>query len=392
MKKLLLIPVMLFMGIMMTACGSSKTHTFKTEDFLLIDISGGNGDGTINVHINENECMNRINSDLYNGEGSDVDVAAVYVHVYDKTEYTADKTENLSNGDVVNIVMTAKDTTLKENFGIEYAENTYQYTVTGLAETTALDVFKDFEVYFEGLSPVAQLRGEYKGDNDFIKDNVRYRNASATANFKNGDVVTIQALCNSSVLEENNYSIAEDTKEFVVEGLDEYVYQEFDTTEIDNVFDTYVENKMKTSENFGIGAQTSANGFFTGDNGNTKDIMTVQKQYIEPVRSELRFNEYRGNTYKRYYALSYDVEMSGKDGSSKSTMNVGDTARSENTWIVVAVKNIIRKPDGTLEYDADSIYSHEYIYSVMGNYVGKSVEDIEKADMDGNEGSLVFEK
>lgn len=88
------------------------------------------------------------------------------------------------------------------------------------AETVSLeelDVFAGIALKYDGFSPNISVSVDTSNMGKFIKENVTYT-VSPNSGLANGDTVTITALYNNTVMEENGYKVSNDIMEMTVEG------------------------------------------------------------------------------------------------------------------------------------------------------------------------------
>lgn len=88
------------------------------------------------------------------------------------------------------------------------------------AETVSLeelDVFAGVTLKYDGFSPNISVSVDTSNMGKFVKENVTYT-VSPNSGLANGDKVTITALYNNTVMEENGYTVSNDIMEMTVEG------------------------------------------------------------------------------------------------------------------------------------------------------------------------------
>lgn len=88
------------------------------------------------------------------------------------------------------------------------------------AETVSLeelDVFAGVALKYDGFSPNISVSVDTSNMGKFINENVTYT-VSPNSGLANGDKVTITALYNNTVMEENGYTVSNDIMEMTVEG------------------------------------------------------------------------------------------------------------------------------------------------------------------------------
>ena len=147
-KKILFIITALCCMLIMSSCGK-RTVTYSTEDYVSISVSGANGDGRASVSGGTKEFYKKINNDLFKGEATDLELAAMEIQIYDSVKYKLDgEKTGLSNGDKLKITMTADNERL-ENLGLKFKLDEYTYVVEGLEEPKELDIWDGVTITYD---------------------------------------------------------------------------------------------------------------------------------------------------------------------------------------------------------------------------------------------------
>ena len=143
-------------------------------------------------------------------------------------DFEADKTENLSNGDVVTVTCTVRDTDeLARRFGWKPASETLTktYTISTLEDIVTYDVFESVVVTFTGYDGFGDVELSQKNDDYY------WAIGFSTSDYprgtlKNGDKITVICSLYSSLEDLARYSGWQPAgpleKEFIVEGLEGY--------------------------------------------------------------------------------------------------------------------------------------------------------------------------
>lgn len=137
-----------------------------------------------------------------------------------------DKENNLSNGDVIVYQWDFSVSALEEVYGCKIECSDIKFTVTGLEEIETVDVFTGVEIVYEGIAPFAKATVKNNSKEDYAK--LLSFTTDAT-NLGNGDTFTVAIDFTEDFGNVNGYietygKVPEKTeKEFVVEGLPEYI-------------------------------------------------------------------------------------------------------------------------------------------------------------------------
>lgn len=133
-----------------------------------------------------------------------------------------DYANNLSNGDRMTISI-YYDASLADEYDIKLTGEQVDVEVSGLKEPVEVDPFDGFSLEPYGFSPFGMAEFSYHGDHDYIKvDDFHYYDSDDAMSLKNGDTVTIEYIPSEDPIS-YGYKITEYSKEFQIEGLDEYV-------------------------------------------------------------------------------------------------------------------------------------------------------------------------
>lgn len=360
--------------IAMTSCGK-KLVNYTCDDYIDIDVSGASGKAAANVKF-DRDLIDKINMDIYEGKADDVQLAQIEVYLYSAVDYDiVGETKELSNGDVITVILSPDNERLKD-IGISFSETEYSYTVSGLTEPVTLDLFKDVEVTFEGVSPYLKPKVEYIGSDDFIKDNVYY--STDAFGYKNGDTLKLSARYNKHTFEENNYIAAADEKEMPVEGNREYAPADSDFSEIRKYLEDYAHGLMEKDSNpYILGYENDARAFF--EDGSAFEDWKVIKSEITPKKAIVYTTEpdVTECSFNLFWAIDMEIEKIDESyGGGDNGFEIGDKTNS-TIYFCTYINDIIREPDGTLSFDEDDVKVITYATSFWGpDYVGCDLDEV----------------
>lgn len=387
MKKLRITLSTAVMLLVLSLCGcGKKVVTYTTEDYITVSVSGVNGEGRLTVQSGTDEFFRRVNDDVFEGKGSEIDLASMAVNIAAYADYNVSSMDNLSNGDTVTITMTADNESLRE-LGLEFALDEYVYTVEGLAEPQELDVWTGLEVTFTGISPDGSAEAVYNGSDTFVKENVRYSIDSAWG-LSNGDTVKVTASCSQSALDENNYVLSETEKTFTAQGLSFYPadLSEYDITEIENIL--YENAKEETEATSYSKAYKDGSLLKCGRIFDRSDLSEIAEEWsvteeptITPKHKFFLANssdKTSKNKYTIFYEVVIPVEKTAVDRSygSDDGYSIGDTYTLV-LYVESHMDGIIS--DGkTLDISGASTDTKFYGRSMWGNYIGSTLDELEE--------------
>lgn len=382
-KTMISITAAAAIAVLLTACGSTVYYT--ADDCVNVTVSGADGSGTSNVSFDKQTLLEKINNDIYKGKADDMELAKAEVALYQyvKIEVPDDNNGGLSNGDKIVVNVTADNEALKEmGFGIDEQNSVYVYTVEGLLEPTVIDLFKDVTVTMDGASPFLKATNvEYTGDDEFIKNYVKYRYDYGT-NFANGDSLHVTANVNQSRLDEYNYVVEATEKDFEISGYDKYTDTDSDMTAANEYINEYAHSLLeKDGGVYTVGWEKDARAFF--EDGSSFELWKVTSQQITPVKAVMYTNEdsYKpeNNSYNIFYRIDMEIEKTGTQyGNPQTDYEIGDKETSE-IYFCIALNDVTEKTDGTLEFDEEDTEIITYSTSLLHNYVGASLDDVAAA-------------
>ncbi|MBQ8568822.1 MAG: hypothetical protein IJ446_06365 [Oscillospiraceae bacterium] len=203
----------------MTACGAEK---LDPEDYCEVQIKGAEGYASASLQYNYSNlefavaaCQDK------NADEFDKVKAALFADTI-KFEITSEKTENLENGDVIEVdVIYDKDTAKK--YGFVFTKDNFKHKITGLEEAKPLDPFAGISVNYEGFSPKAEYSLDFSGCDEIVKSNIKF-DYDEDKRVANGDTIEIKAsVKNESALLAEGYVLGSDTTSITVAGVEEGV-------------------------------------------------------------------------------------------------------------------------------------------------------------------------
>ena len=225
------------------------THkpTVNLNKYITLSAEGYNSIGTLDVEFdtdklekdygkkiakNFQKAMKNHEEDTYglsNLAGSLYEGGETSLFVTYCADGSADKTRNLSNGDVVTYTWDGVNEQTKkeaeELFGVKIKCSDVTYKVSGLTAVNTFDAFDGVEVEFDGISPDGSATVNTLPTAEAAKG--LYYTLDEQYNLANGDTVTVTVHSNrddfSDCIEKYGAIPATTEKTYTVEGLNEYV-------------------------------------------------------------------------------------------------------------------------------------------------------------------------
>lgn len=225
------------------------THkpTVNLNKYITLSAEGYNSIGTLDVEFdtdklekdygkkiakNFQKAMKNHEEDTYglsNLAGSLYEGGETSLFVTYCADGSADKTRNLSNGDVVTYTWDGVNEQTKkeaeEMFGVKIKCSDVTYKVSGLTAVNTFDAFDGVEVEFDGISPDGSATVNTLPTAEAAKS--LYYTLDEQYDLANGDTVTVTVHSNrddfSDCIEKYGAIPAATEKTYTVEGLNEYV-------------------------------------------------------------------------------------------------------------------------------------------------------------------------
>ena len=203
------------MLISMAGCQLGKKKEFEIKDYINFTFTGFDGEGVMTYEVDYKALMDDLEEEKVKFDKSDVK---------DTIKVEPEKTSGLSNGEDIKIELDVKSK-LEKNVKATFIYEDFEVTVDGLEERKDFDPFSYIKVVFSGVGPdgIATI----ENDGNCPIQNVKYTITSSNRGkrLKNGDTITVKASLSKGLEKtcyDQGYKLISDTKEYTVEGLDEY--------------------------------------------------------------------------------------------------------------------------------------------------------------------------
>ncbi len=212
--------------------------TVNLNDYVTVSFDGYNSRGTAKVDFDKDSFEKKYGDkikvkntgDFWSSLFSPSDLFLSLL------SYDLDKSKDLSNGDVVTLTWNVDSEEYKKTFGLKVKSEDMTFMVANLEEIGTFDPFEGIEVSFSGIGPNGNAKLT-----DYPSDNGLHYEIKNAYNLSNGDTVTVQVsygwISEDSYIEKYGKIPSSMTKDFVVEGLDEYIssYTDIDAILIDDM-------------------------------------------------------------------------------------------------------------------------------------------------------------
>ena len=268
---------------------ANRTPTIDVSKYVTITADGYNTVGKLNVDFDTDklekdygkQIATRFKKQMKNLKDDTYGLSSLTASLYDGYEAdlfaetcatgSADKTKNLSNGDVVTYTWDDNSDEAEEAFGVKVKYTDITYTVSGLASVNTFDAFDGVDVEFSGISPDG--RATVNSLPTAAEAQGLYYTLDENSGLSNGDTVTLTVHSNrddfSDCIDKYGAMPQATEKTFTVAGLNEYV------TSADTLSDSVLVSLQNQAED--VFKSYAAQRF---SNGQTFKGMTYLGNYI----------------------------------------------------------------------------------------------------------------
>ena len=268
---------------------ANRTPTIDVSKYMTLSVDGYNTVGKLNIDFDTEklekdygkQITTRFKKQMKNLKDDTFGLSSLTASLYDGYEAdlfaetcatgSADKTKNLSNGDVVTYTWDDNSDEAEEAFGVKVKYTDITYTVSGLASVNTFDAFDGVDVEFSGISPDG--RATVNSLPTAVEAQGLYYTLDENSGLSNGDTVTLTVHSNrddfSDCIDKYGAMPQATEKTFTVEGLNEYV------TSADTLSDSVLVSLQNQAED--VFKSYAAQRF---SNGQTFKGMTYLGNYI----------------------------------------------------------------------------------------------------------------
>lgn len=332
--------------------------TFNTDKFVKENKGKIKAKKNIRTLLKEDRDIKQITDKEEFRYSNDRDIALLFARIYGERGGLQGNTEDVSNGDTVKYDWHIETTDKTEDEMIELAKKAFnvilvadeaEYIVEGLEEIAKFDAFEEVVIGYTGIAPEA--RAELK---EVPYDNGLSYRLENGERVKNGDTVTVVAdYYGNEENYVNEYNRLPDslTKDYVVEGIDEYVMQASEISEED------LEPMIKDCQD--VMEKKAAD---MKDDYSSLDGMDFVSAYLLTKKSE---NAY-GN-YNYVVIICKDVFKFKSDKAETETVD---------NYFVASYPKVIKTSDGSIHVDFSGreipYQTHSFRYEHKSGFWGGS--------------------
>ena len=339
---------------------ANRTPTIDVSKYMTLSADGYNTVGKLNIDFDTDkleqdygkQITTRFKKQMKNLKDDTYGLSSLTASLYDGYEAdlfaetcatgSADKTKNLSNGDVVTYTWDDNSDEAEEAFGVKVKYSDITYTVSGLASVNTFDAFDGVDVEFSGISPDG--RATVNSLPTAAEAQGLYYTLDENSDLSNGDTVTLTVHSNrddfSDCIDKYGAMPQATEKTFTVEGLNEYV------TSADTLSDSVLVSLQNQAED--VFKSYAAQRF---SNGQTFKGMTYLGNYILTPKNKDSWGD------KDRIVLAYQVTVHHDYTSELNTTYDAD----DSFFWYITFNNVSKDADGNIasglnDYDTPTTF------------------------------------
>ena len=339
---------------------ANRTPTIDVSKYMTLSADGYNTVGKLNIDFDTDkleqdygkQITTRFKKQMKNLKDDTYGLSSLTASLYDGYEAdlfaetcatgSADKTKNLSNGDVVTYTWDDNSDEAEEAFGVKVKYTDITYTVSGLASVNTFDAFDGVDVEFSGISPDG--RATVNSLPTAAEAQGLYYTLDENSDLSNGDTVTLTVHSNrddfSDCIDKYGAMPQATEKTFTVEGLNEYV------TSADTLSDSVLVSLQNQAED--VFKSYAAQRF---SNGQTFKGMTYLGNYILTPKNKDSWGD------KDRIVLAYQVTVHHDYTSELNTTYDAD----DSFFWYITFNNVSKDADGNIasglnDYDTPTTF------------------------------------
>ena len=339
---------------------ANRTPTIDVSKYMTLSVDGYNTVGKLNIDFDTEklekdygkQITTRFKKQMKNLKDDTYGLSSLTASLYDGYEAdlfaetcatgSADKTKNLSNGDVVTYTWDDNSDEAEEAFGVKVKYTDITYTVSGLASVNTFDAFDGVDVEFSGISPDG--RATVNSLPTAAEAQGLYYTLDENSGLSNGDTVTLTVHSNrddfSDCIDKYGAMPQATEKTFTVAGLNEYV------TSADTLSDSVLVSLQNQAED--VFKSYAAQRF---SNGQTFKGMTYLGNYILTPKNKDSWGD------KDRIVLAYQVTVHHDYTSELNTTYDAD----DSFFWYITFNNVSKDADGNIasglnDYDTPTTF------------------------------------
>ena len=385
---------------------ANRTPTIDVSKYMTLSADGYNTVGKLNIDFDTDkleqdygkQITTRFKKQMKTLKDDTFGLSSLTASLYDGCEAdlfaetcatgSADKTKNLSNGDVVTYTWDDNSDEAEEAFGVKVKYTDITYTVSGLASVNTFDAFDGVDVEFSGISPDG--RATVNSLPTAAEAQGLYYTLDENSGLSNGDTVTLTVHSNrddfSDCIDKYGAMPQATEKTFTVEGLNEYVTSA-DTlsdsvlvslqNQAEDVFKSYAAQRFSNDQTF-KGMTYLGNYILTPKNKDSwgdKDriVLAYQVTVHHDYTSELNTTYDADDSF--FWYITFNNVSKDADGNIASGLNDYDTPTT-----FVKIDSGVQKYSFSSSTETWEYYGYASLDSLYNAAVNQYVENYNHQD------------
>ena len=385
---------------------ANRTPTIDVSKYMTLSADGYNTVGKLNISFDTEklekdygkQIATRFKKQMKNLKDDTYGLSSLTASLYDGYEAdlfaetcatgSADKTKNLSNGDVVTYTWDDNSDEAEEAFGVKVKYTDITYTVSGLASVNTFDAFDGVDVEFSGISPDG--RATVNSLPTAAEAQGLYYTLDENSGLSNGDTVTLTVHSNrddfSDCIDKYGAMPQATEKTFTVAGLNEYVTSA-DTlsdsvlvslqNQAEDVFKSYATQRFSNGQTF-KGMTYLGNYILTPkdkDSWGDKDriVLAYQVTVHHDYTSELNTTYDADDSF--FWYITFNNVSKDADGNIASGLNDYDTPTT-----FVKIDSGVQKYSFSSSTETWEYYGYASLDSLYNAAVNQYVENYNHQD------------
>lgn len=385
---------------------ANRTPTIDVSKYMTLSADGYNTVGKLNISFDTEklekdygkQIATRFKKQMKNLKDDTYGLSSLTASLYDGYEAdlfaetcatgSADKTKNLSNGDVVTYTWDDNSDEAEEAFGVKVKYTDITYTVSGLASVNTFDAFDGVDVEFSGISPDG--RATVNSLPTAAEAQGLYYTLDENSGLSNGDTVTLTVHSNrddfSDCIDKYGAMPQATEKTFTVAGLNEYVTSA-DTlsdsvlvslqNQAEDVFKSYAAQRFSNGQTF-KGMTYLGNYILTPKNKDSwgdKDriVLACQVTVHHDYTSELNTTYDADDSF--FWYITFNNVSKDADGNIASGLNDYDTPTT-----FVKIDSGVQKYSFSSSTETWEYYGYASLDSLYNAAVNQYVENYNHQD------------
>lgn len=219
-KKVLLASVCSLLTLCAAGCGGKK-EKINPVDFIKAEYDGFEGHTSVSLSLDQKKIADKCKE--VRDEKSLLDSVFLQELLNSmEIEYEDDSTDH-KNGDEISVKFKWEED-FEEDCSYQISSDEEKFEISGLEAAEEIDPFEGIKVEFSGVAPKGEVTINTDGCNSYARENGYYSvKDSNNYSLSNGDKVTVIYEYYENTFISDKKMVTQDTKEFMVEGLSEYV-------------------------------------------------------------------------------------------------------------------------------------------------------------------------